>query len=252
MIDDHGAIVAGAKLRIGHIDADTDAQRDLQGFRADMLLEQRFVSSAADGWFEIDKIKPGRTLLKVERDGYVAFYRRDLSLQPDQVMENYVVTLTKGETISGVVKGEDGKPLAGAMVAVTKQQNPRARRRRRRRRRRRPGAADDGAVEPTHERPHGRQGRFTVENIPPGSGYTVLVWFATGYKGFGMNEDPKAIVRGVGTGTRDVEFKLAKQDPRRPADSRSQPAAAPARAPRCRRRRPAWAAARRRRFPARA
>ena len=211
VIDDHGAIVANAKLRIGHLDAETDAQKDLQGFRADMLLEQRFVSSGTDGWFEIDKIKAGRTLLKVERDGYVAYYRRDMTVQPDQVMDNYVVTLSKGETISGVVKGEDGKLVSGAMVAVTKQQDPAGF-----------GAAatpapatggDEGAVEPSMNDRTDAQGRFTIDNVAPGSGYSVVVWFAMGYKGYGQSKDVKAIVRGVSSNTRDVEFTLVKQDP---------------------------------------
>ncbi len=210
VIDDHGGVVSGAKLRIGHLDADSDAQRDLAGFRADVLLEQRFVSSGVDGWFEIDKIKPGRTLLKVEREGYVVHYRRDLTIQPDQVLENHVVTLTKGETISGVVKGEDGKQVAGAMVAVTKQQNPTGM-----------GGSptpvastgDDGAVEPSMNSRTDAQGRFTIENVAPGSGYTVVVWFAMGYKGYSINSDAKAIVRGVSSNTRDVEFTLDKQDP---------------------------------------
>lgn len=214
VIDDHGAIVAGAKLRIGHIDADTDTQANLSGFRADALLEPRFASSANDGVYEIDKVKAGKTLLKVEHDGYVTYYRRDLNLAPDQVMENYVITLTKGETISGVVKGDDGKAIAGAMVAVTKQTNPV----------RGMGGGggapaqpavggEDGAVEPSMADRTDAQGKFTVENIPPGTTYTVLVWFAQGYKGYAMNEEGKAIVRGVATGTRDVEFSLPKQDP---------------------------------------
>ncbi len=215
VIDDHGAIVGGAKLRIGHVDPDTDAMKDLSGFRADALLEPRFVSSANDGTFEIVKVKPGRTLLKVEHEGYVVYYRRDLSIQPDQVMDNYVVTMTKGETISGVVKGDDGKVLAGAFVAVTKQTNPT--------RMGGGGAAatpatpapatnEDGSVEPSMSDRTDEQGRFTVENIPPGSAYTVLVWFAPGYKGYGQGEDPKAIQRGIATGARDVEFTLTKQE----------------------------------------
>jgi len=213
VVDDHGATVSGAKLRVGHLDADTDAQT-LSGFRADALLEQRFSSSAADGSYEIDKVKSGRTLLKVERDGYVTYYRRDLNVQPDQVMENHVITLTKGETISGVVKGDDGKLVAGAMVAVTKQQNPV-------RGMGGGGAApaqpaatgEEGAVEPSMNDRTDAQGKFTVENIPPGTAYTVVVWFAQGYKGYAFNEEAKAIVRGVSTGTRDVEFVLPKQDP---------------------------------------
>ena len=72
----------------------------LSGWRADMLLEQRSFSSDADGFYEIPRIKPGKTLLKADREGYSTFYRRDLVLQPDQALENYTIMLVKGEPMT--------------------------------------------------------------------------------------------------------------------------------------------------------
>jgi hypothetical protein len=164
------------------------------------------VFSGDDGRFEINRVPPGRTLLKVEKEGYTVFYRRDLLVRADDVLDNQVVTLTKGETISGVVKGEDGKPLAGITVAATKQANPM---------RGAPGGgaeaapASDGTVEPQLTDRTDDQGRFTIENVPPGSTYSVLVWFAQGYRGYAQQDDG-AIKRAVATGSRDVELTLKK------------------------------------------
>ncbi len=209
VIDDRGGVVAGARLRVGHVDADAEAQANLNAWRADAMLEPRVIFSGDDGRFEITRIAPGRTLLKVEKDGYTVFYRRDLLIRADDVLDNQVVTLTKGETISGVVKGEDGKPIAGVTVAATKQTNPR----------RGPGGggagasadatANDGTVEPQLTGRTDDQGRFTIENIPAAGAYSVLVWFAPGYRGY-VQQDDGAIQRGVATGSRDVEITLKK------------------------------------------
>ena len=207
VVDDRGAVVANARLRVGTLSAEDEAEAALSGWRADRILEQRVFSSDGEGLFEITKIKPGRVLLRADRDGYVTSYRRDLRLSADQVQESHVVTLTKGETISGVIKGDDGKPVGGASVAVTRQENPArgfggapqpA-----------PAAGDDGTVEPTMADRSDEQGRFTVENVPPGTSYSVLVWFAPGYRGYAQGED-SAIRRGVAPGSKDVEIVLKK------------------------------------------
>ena len=107
-----------------------------------------------------------------------------------------------------MVKGDDGKPIAGAFVAVTKQDNPvrgfgggapAAT----------PAAASsDGTVEASMDDRTDDQGRFTVENVPAGS-YTVVVWFANGYQGYGQG-DESALKRAVPTGSKDVELVLKK------------------------------------------
>ena len=129
-------------------------------------------------------------------------------LQPDQALENYTIMLVKGEPISGVVRGDDGKTVANAFVAVTKQANPTMRG---------PatpadgGAASDGTVEAQMSDRTDEQGRFTVENVPPGTTYSVLVWFAQGYKGFSSG-DEAAIKRGVSPGAHDVDLVLKKAE----------------------------------------
>lgn len=208
VIDDRGVPVSGAQLRVGYLDTENESNPNLAGWRADALLEQRVVGSDADGFFEIPRIRPGRTLVKADKEGYVTYYRRDMTVRPDEVQENVVVTLSRGETISGVVKGEDGKPVAGAWVAVTRQENPV-------RGMGSQGTAaaattnTDGSVEPNMSDQTDEQGRFTVQRIPPGGSFSVVVWFAQGYRGFGQGDD-SAIKRAVPSGTKDVEMVLKK------------------------------------------
>ena len=47
--------------------------------------------------------------------------------------------------------------------------------------------------------------------MPPGSSYSVLVWFAPGFRGWASG-DEASIRRGVAAGARDVEFALKKAD----------------------------------------
>lgn len=204
VVDDGGTSVAGARLRVGHVDADAEAQGALNAWRAEAMLEPRVLYSADDGTFEIPRVPAGRTLLKAEKEGYAVTFRRDVTVRADEVTDNQTVTLVKGETISGVIRGDDGKPVAGAMVAATKQANPQ----------RGPGgggteASADGTVEPQLADRTDEQGRFTIENVPAGPGYSVLVWFAPGYRGWAQGEET-AIVRGVAPGARDVELTLKK------------------------------------------
>lgn len=206
VVDDRGQPVADARLRVGHVDADAEAAANLSSWRADALLEPRVLFTDAEGRFEIPRVPPGRTLLKVEREGFAVFYRRDVLVRADEVLGNQTIALKRGETISGIVRGDDGKPVEGATVAVTRQANPL----------RGMGGggasgdeASDGSVEPQLTDRTDKDGRFTVVNIPGAGSYSVLVWFAQGYRGYAQG-DEAAIVRGVSTGTRDVELVLKK------------------------------------------
>jgi hypothetical protein len=208
VVDERGALVGGATLRVGTLPSGEEEDPNLSGWRADRLLDARVFVTDPEGLFEITKIQPGRILLKADKDGYVTNYRRDLRLTSDEVRENHTVTLTKGETISGLVKGDDGRPVVGAAVAVTRQENPvrgggggaaqPA-----------PATESDGTVEATMSGRTDAQGRFVVENVPPGKAYSVVVWFAPGYRGYGQGDDA-AIRRAVDAGAKDVEIVVKK------------------------------------------
>ena len=220
VIDEQGKVVPAARLRVGRLDEASENARDLSAWMVDRLLEGRIVFADERGTFEITRVRPGRTLVKVEKEGYVTSYRRDLSVSADQILENHVVSLSKGESISGIVRGEDGKPLARIDVAATKQANPSV------------GGFGRGSapatvaggdapaepaptVEPMLVGRTDEQGRFTVEAVPPGTSYSIVVWRAPGYRGW-MQQDEGAIRRGVAPGSTDVELKLTKADPAAP------------------------------------
>jgi uncharacterized GH25 family protein len=215
VLDEQGKVVPAARLRVGRLDEASESARELSAWMADRLLEGRIVFTDEKGQFEITRVRPGRTLVKAEKEGYVTSYRRDLSVAADQILENHVVSLSKGESISGIVRGEDGKPIPRIDVVATKQANPS------------PGFGRGGApataggdaaaepaptVEPMLMGRTDEQGRFTVEAVPPGTTYSVVVWRAPGFKGW-MQGDESAIRRGVAPGSTDVELKLAKADP---------------------------------------
>jgi protocatechuate 3,4-dioxygenase beta subunit len=209
VVDEGGRAVAGARVRAGALEGNDATRRNLQSFRADALLDPRATAvSDADGRFEVGRLRPGPTLLKVEREGFVTFYRRDLHVEPDAAIEGYVVTLSRGESVAGLVRGEDGRPVPGARVFVSRAGPAPAA----------PGAAGTpadpaGAVEPTLAAVTDDRGRFEVENVPSGGPLQVAVGMAPGYRGWWGTSDPAAIRRDVPPGERNVEFTLKRAEP---------------------------------------
>jgi len=207
VVDAAGQVVSGASIRVGLLDDETDRARELSGWRADALLEPRAVTTDGEGAFELARVRPGRTLLKVEREGYATLYRRDVVVRADEVVPHLSLTLVRAEEVAGVVRGDDGRPVADAFVVVTRSAEPRVV----------PAtpAAGTGApppeptVEATMSDRTDAQGRFRVEGVPPGAPYSVVVWFAPGHLGYAQGHE-RAIRRGVQAGARDVELVLAK------------------------------------------
>lgn len=204
VVGEGGAWVRGARVRVGTL-GDEDAQRGfLSGWQMDRNLDPRSFSTDENGQFLVPNIRPGRILLKVEHPDYVVSYKRSLTLASDQVLENHQVLLQRGEVCEGVVKGADGKPIAGALVVVTSRSNGRGE----------DEAAPAGSqdsVEPSMNAQTDGDGRFRVENIPPGD-WNVAVGFAQGHVGWFGASDEDAIKRSVRMPARDVEFRLKAQE----------------------------------------
>jgi uncharacterized GH25 family protein len=202
VVDENGRWVAGARVRVGPLGDEDAARASLSAFTTDRFLDARVFFSDSDGKFFAPNLKPGRTLVKAEHPGFVTFYKRNAIVRADEVSENYVVALSRGVTIEGIVKGADLRPLPGAFVAVTSQRNPRGGA---------PaepaGAEPSDAVEPSMNGRSDADGRFEVENVPPGT-WSVVVWFAPGHKGYGSSQDEAAIRRDVKAPATDVEFRL--------------------------------------------
>ncbi len=205
VVGEGGAWVNGARIRVGTLNPD-DVQRPyLSGWQVDRQLDARIFFSDPEGRFLIPNIRPGRVLVKVEQQGYVTYYKRGLSLAADAKLENHQILLARGEIVEGVVKGADGKPLSGALIVVTARAAA--------------GGAEEAAtaepgdsVEPSMNAQTDADGKFRVENIPPGD-WNVAVGFAPGHLGWFGGNDESAIKRSLRVPARDIEFRLKAQEP---------------------------------------
>ncbi len=206
VVDDRGRFVESARVRVGHIPDDRVAsQGRLNAWQVDRYLEPTVYFTDADGKFLARGLPPGRAVVKVESDGFVTYYKRNAEIRADETTSDYVVTLSRGETMAGVVKGASGGAVSGALVALTKGSLP--------------GQADgqqqddgssseaDDEIEPRLTSRTDRDGKFEIEHVPPGE-YSVVVWFAPGYQTWGRERNEKAIKRNVGAATKNVEFRL--------------------------------------------
>ncbi len=207
VFDEGGRGLPGARVRLGNIDDATAERRDLSGWRADRELDPKVYVTDDEGRFTATNLPPGRTLVKVTKDGYVTSYKRNLRLAAGEV-RTHTVALSKGEVVQGIVFGADGKPLEDARVGVTAR-DPREEQ---------PEEADDGDVgedvEPTMWSSTGEDGRFKVENVPPGT-YYVVVWFASGHQGWWRDRSDNAVRGAISVpNAGDIEFALQKSEPR--------------------------------------
>jgi protocatechuate 3,4-dioxygenase beta subunit len=201
-----GSRVAGARIRVGTLEPEEAARPFLSAWQADRMLDARVFVSDDEGRFLIPNVKPGRVAVKAEHPDWVTSFKRNLSLAPDEVRENHAILLARGEVAEGVVRGADGRPLEGVVVVVTSQRNPG------------PGSTDAGTaegggegVEPAMNARTDRDGKFKVENIPPGT-WSVVVGFAPGHAGWFGTQDESAIVRDVSVPAHGVEFRLKAQE----------------------------------------
>jgi protocatechuate 3,4-dioxygenase beta subunit len=217
VVDDYGHWVAGARVRVGRLPADAVGRPRLSAWEVDRYLEPRTVTTDGEGRFLVEDVPPGIAVVRVELEGYVTHYKRGLVIRADEVLENHVVTLTKGEVLEGKVLSEAGRPIQAAIVAVTQSDDPAMG----------GGAADaepSDEIEPRMTARTDADGKFKVENVPPGT-WNVVVWFAPGHVGWGGARAEPAMRRGVDAASKTVEFRL-------PADLQPQGPGAVPRPPR--------------------
>ncbi len=196
VVDRAGQPVEGARIRWGDV---TDvATKDLNtSFEADAYLGSRVLRADAAGNFRIEGLAPGTLLLKVEMDGYAAWYRRDKKIGAEGLQPLVHVELESTLTIQGrVVSGVDGRPLARAFV-YARERGPSA------------GEAEDpGRVQAVVSAETDDDGRYVLDRVPPGT-HEVVVWFADGHLGGAQawrNEHVRH--KGVAAGARGVDFRL--------------------------------------------
>lgn len=208
VVDDQGQRLAGARVQVGRLPDDLLGKKRLNGWEARRALGSEVYTTDEEGRFFAPNLKPGRQLVRASKDGFVTHFKRNISIRDGQAFENYTVALSRGEVLEGTVVGADGRPIRRAAVSVTTDPNP--------------GSddedADDGGeasedVEPTMWGRTDDKGRFKIENIKPGT-YNVVVWFASGHKGWMRDNSEAAMHRDVVIpGAPEQNFKLEKADP---------------------------------------
>ena len=211
VVDDQGQRLAGARVQVGRLSEDLLGKKRLNGWEARRALGSEVYTTDEEGRFFAPNLKPGRQLVRASKDGFVTHFKRNITIRDGEAFENYTVALSRGETIEGIVLGADGRPLRRATVSVTTDPNPGSDEE----------SADDGEasedVEPTMFARTDDKGRFKIENIKPGT-YNVVVWFASGHKGWMRDNSEAAMHRDVVIpGAPEQRFKLEKADPVDPA-----------------------------------
>ncbi len=210
VVDVRGVGVAGARLRWGNVDG--VRERDLRSsFEADEHLGSRVVRTDDDGGFALTALPPGKLLLKVEKQGFSAWYRRDLMIGEEGLQPALTIELEATLTVSGRVTGSDtGRGLARAFVYA---------------RERSPGegqAADEGRVQAVVSTETDARGYYVLGKVPPGV-HDIVVWFAEGYVGAAQDwRHEKVRKKDVAAGAKGVDFALDRPKPpeEAPAGSR--------------------------------
>jgi len=118
-------------------------------------------TTASDGTYTFIGIDPGSHTLQAMRAGYVE-YRGNLRLTAGQQMNNFNVTLTPANSITGRVTDENGDPVSGVVIQLWRQNR-----------------APDGSVRMAPGIPGQQSNYFTTDNsghykipdIPPGIFY---------------------------------------------------------------------------------
>lgn len=78
----------------------------------------RTQTTGADGSFDLAGITPGKPDITAMLDGHVDALREKLELAEGDLVENVVLALGAGNTVSGVVLWPDRSPVAGATVQI--------------------------------------------------------------------------------------------------------------------------------------
>lgn len=206
VVDVRGGGIEGARVRWGHVDG-VPARELRTSFEADAHLGTRVVRTDNDGRFRIEGLAPGTLLLKVELEGYAAYYRRDLSVGAEGLQPALSIELESTQTIRGTVtSSEGGAPIAQAFVYARELGAP--------------DVPDPGRVDAVVSAETDAQGRYVLEGVPAGS-HEVVVWFADGHVAAVQDRRSERVRRkGVAAGAQGVDFVLEPVGAAEPDDAR--------------------------------
>ena len=125
-------IVAGTGAIVGAIRSDDDGRAvggaNVYAFDPDQPSRYGHAVSADDGSYMISALKSGRYIVQVYADGFLPEFYDDaasyeaatrVEVEEPETVSGVDVSLSEGGTISGIVRDEDGSPLAGVFVWAT-------------------------------------------------------------------------------------------------------------------------------------
>ena len=191
-VDAAGRAVAGVRVRFGHLEPDEVGRLD-NSFRADEHLAPRTFGGDDGGAFVCDRAPPGAVLLKVEADGYAAWYRRDLKVPETGDLTGITATLEGVQTIRGrVLDAATGRGIGGAWVYATAR-DPDGQ------------PKDEGRVRALVSVESKPDGTYVLEKVPPGT-HDVAVWLALGYKT--GRDQPASRRDATASGATGIDFRL--------------------------------------------
>lgn len=195
VVDQRGNPVAEARVRWGNVD-DAPAGRLRNAWEADEYLGPRVLYADVDGRFTIPNLEPGKTLVKVQKEGYGEWYRHDLVVGTEGAPPALTVELFGALAIEGrVVSDRTGAPIANAVVYCRERGAVE-------------GEDDPGKVKALATAHTNVRGYYRLDGLAPGR-YRVVVWFADGYQGRAIARDEASNRRDdVPAGTKDVGFRL--------------------------------------------
>jgi protocatechuate 3,4-dioxygenase beta subunit len=194
--DARGLAVAGATIRWGNVEGVSD--RDLRDtFRADEHLTPRVLRSDERGAFVITHLPPGKTIVKVEHEGFAEWYRRDVQVTAEGEQNSLDVELEGAMPVSGRVRTLMGTAgIAGCLVYARQRDPDEA------------AEVDAGSVKALVTTETDVQGRYTLPGLPPGK-YEIVLWFAPGYECAAREwRNERVRIKDVAAGSKGIEFRV--------------------------------------------
>ncbi|MFC1736040.1 carboxypeptidase regulatory-like domain-containing protein, partial [Candidatus Hydrogenedentota bacterium] len=140
-----------------------------------------------DGQFDLRNVEPGRVTISVRAENMGEASSDELQIAPGEVVEDVAITLSRGGSISGVVReAQTGESVAGAIVYVAKEIPGREW-----------GLRDIKTKCTTNAR-----GEYEIRDVPPGD---LVVFVRASEYGDGVEESVSVL---AGRETSDVNFAL--------------------------------------------
>jgi protocatechuate 3,4-dioxygenase beta subunit len=217
VVDENGRWVPGARVQVGRLPDDLAGVPRLSAWQARRALGATIYSTDEQGRFLATNLQPGRQLVRVSKDGYVTWFKRDVVIETGATHDNYTVALSRGEVLEGVVLDTDGHPVRRASVSATQGPPPGEAQASVANANGEAGSDASGAqananVEPAVYARTDAQGHFRIENLERGA-WNVFVAFAPGVKSWMREHSPAALRRNVSVPAPPLEFRLERAAP---------------------------------------